>query len=138
MLEVDIQNGFDKKFTGKFTTTYKDVLPINFSFLFAEESNEYFLIIESKTQELHVKVDNVDSCKEGKDGKVWMIYSLPNAEGQSKKHNEAYEIDDKEVFVKTANALKEKLQMLSPRKQQLVKLGAFGGDPVFVKSVTTP
>jgi len=28
LLEIDIKNGFEKKYQGKFTTAYKDVLPV--------------------------------------------------------------------------------------------------------------
>ena len=101
-------------------------------------------MIESKTQELHVKIEQVDSMKEAKEGKLAIIYSLPNAEGQLKKNNEVYEITDKEIFVKTFNALKEKIVLSSPRKLGLMRINSGGGsgggfnDNVLLKGLTTP
>ena len=74
------------------------------------------MIIESKTNELHVKIENIDSMKEAKEGKVAIIYSMVNSEGVLKKNNEAYEVTEKETFIKTFTALKEKLCLQSPRK----------------------
>ena len=53
-------------------------------------------------------MDQVDSMKETKDGKVQIIYSLPNPEGALKKNNEIYEVNDGGIFVKTVNSFKEK------------------------------
>ena len=71
-----------------------------------------------------------------------MIYSLPNSEGVMKKNNELYEVENKEVLIKTYNALKEKVALASPRKHGLrissgTNLGGFYENP-HVRAVTTP
>jgi hypothetical protein len=50
LLDIDIANGITKAYPGKFTTAYKDVLPVQFSFLQPnEDSKEYALVLSSKT-----------------------------------------------------------------------------------------
>jgi hypothetical protein len=80
--------------------------------------------------------------KETKDGRVQIIYSLPNPEGAPKKNNEIYEVNDKEIFVKTVNSLKEKSVLSSPRKHGMMRLNSGGAGGFFdnphVKAVATP
>jgi hypothetical protein len=90
-----------------------------------DDNKDYFLIIESKSTELQIKIDWIDSMKETKDGKVNMIYTLIKGE-EKMKRNDIFEIPDSQLLLKTYFAIKQKLQSASPRKIGLqINTGAF-------------
>lgn len=99
-------------------------------------------MVESKSQELNIKLDQIESLKEAKDDKFNIIYHYPNNEGVMKKQNEVYESADRDLIVKTFNAIKEKIQASSPRKRAIMgsTFSVMSGmqENPFLKQVTTP
>jgi len=54
--------------------------------------------------------------KDAKDTKLTLVYTLANADGVTKKNTETYEVENKELIIKTYNALKDRALLSSPNK----------------------
>lgn len=51
-----------------------------------------------------------------------------------KKNNEIYEVNERDVLVKTVNAIKEKVVLSIPRKHGMLKLNSGGSGGAFMES----
>ncbi len=72
------------------------------------------MLIDCKAYEIAVSVRDIDSLEETKDGKIAIVYSVPDEHGDFKKFDEVYDCFETEdilrtfVNINTNQMLKEK------------------------------
>lgn len=59
------------------------------------------MVIDCKAYEIAVSVKDIDSLEETKDGKIQIVYSVPDEDGGMKKFNELYDCFETEDILRT-------------------------------------
>ncbi|CDW74319.1 UNKNOWN [Stylonychia lemnae] len=116
ILEQQVGSGIGKKFAAvKLGRLNKKTV----SFEFVEDkTDDFYLIIDSKTSEISVNFDNIDEVQETKDGKLNILYFIPGDSGNMLKRNENYECFEIEEFLKVYTNIKASLILKNQHKIQ--------------------
>lgn len=71
-----------------------------------ERNNEYYMIIDSKQFEISVDIENVENLTEIKDGRLAIVYFVPQVDGSMQRRNETYEFFETSEILKVYNIIK--------------------------------
>eukprot|EP00347_Sterkiella_histriomuscorum_P016614 403352511 len=97
IIESSIGSGIGKKFAAVKVGKLKQK-PVALEFT-EDKSGQYFLIIDCKDYEVSVEFESVENILGTKDGKIQMLYYVPQDNGSMQKRSEVYDLFETEEFL---------------------------------------
>lgn len=87
---------------------------LQLEFIEQKGGQEFYMVIDCKAYEIAVSVRDIETLEETKDGKIAIVYTVPDEDGNPKRFNELYDCFETEdilrtfVNINTNQMLKEK------------------------------
>ena len=110
-MENDVSSGMKRKYTALRVGTIRNH-PCVFYFVEGENKDEFFLVIDSKSETKTINVDLIDQFSEDEEtGRLVLVYHISEDDKMIRKRDE-YECAETESMLKTFSGLRNKIMGL--------------------------
>ena len=72
--------------------------------------------MDSKQFEISISVENIEAMREGKDGRLNLVYFIPDESGQIQKKVEWFECCENEEIIKTYESIRQRVEAENHKK----------------------